>query len=203
MMINYKVQLPAGTPLVIENSFGDIVLPDYAGPVSLTSKFGSLKTGTLSKTEKLLVEFGEADLKQVDNIKAVFKFSKINIASLSGTNNLQMEFCTASRINFASNLSGLTLKESYSTVNLKPAPSFSASYEIKTSFGNFKNKTSTEIKRTDEPDKYGPDADRRYEGGSGAAKVQVTSSFGNIILGDATDEEMRSKGKTKSKAKEI
>ena len=205
MMINYTVQLPAGTPLNIENSFGAIKLPDYTGTVSLTSKFGSLTTGNLSKVEKLWVEFGKADIKNVTSATSTFKFSKVNLGNLSGAHKMNMEFCSGSRIGLSSDLSSLTLKESYSTVNLKPASNLSVSYDISTSFGSVNNKSNADIKRTDTPDKYGPDSDKHYEGksGSGSSKVEVKSSFGNIIIGDATAEELESKNKNKNKSKVI
>lgn len=205
MSINYTVQLPAGTPLNIENSFGDIKLPDYAGTVSLVSKFGSLTTGNLAKVEKLHVEFGKADIKNISSATSTFKFSTITLGNLSGSHKMNMEFCGGSRINLGSDLTSLTLKESYSTVNLKPATNLSVSYDITTSFGSVKNKSNADIKRTDEPDKYGPDSDKHYEGksGSGSSKVEVKSSFGNIIIGDATPEELESKSKNKNKSKVI
>lgn len=204
MSIHYTVQVPAGTPLVFENSFGDIILPDYSGPVNLTSKFGDLKTGALAKAEKLSSEFGTVDIKDVNNLNSTFKFSTVTISSLGGSSKLNLEFCKASRINMASDLSALDLRESYSFVSLVPAAGLSASYDIRTSFSTFKNKTSAEVKRTDQPDRYGPDSDHHYEGktGAGSVKVDIRSSFGKIILGEATDEELK-KEKNKSKAKEI
>ncbi len=201
MHINYTIQMPASNALSIENSFGSIKLPDYSGTVSLTSKFGSLTAGNLPKTDKLNVEFGKADIKSISNATAVFKFSNINVENLSGSNKIDMEFCSSSKMNLNSDLSSLTLKGSYSTINLRPAVNLSVNYNISTSFGSFKNKTNTDIKRSDTPEKYGPDSDKKYEGksGSGAAKVDVKSSFGSIILGDATDEEMKSKNKSKDK----
>jgi hypothetical protein len=205
MSINYTVQLPAGTPLNIENQFGAIKLPDYTGTVSLTSKFGSLTTGNLSKIEKLWVEFGKADIKNITSATSTFKFSTVTLGNLSGNHKMNMEFCGGSRIGLGSDLSSLTLKESYSTVNLKPAGNLSVSYDISTSFGSVNNKSNADIKRTDTPDKYGPDSDKHYEGksGSGASKVEVKSSFGNIIIGDATQEELESKNKNKNKSKVI
>lgn len=205
MSINYTVQLPAGTPLNIENSFGAIKLPDYSGPVSLSSKFGSLTTGNLSKVEKLWVEFGKADIKNITSATSTFKFSNVTLGNLSGSHKMNMEFCGGSRIGLGSDLTSLTLKESYSTVNLKPVSNLSVSYDISTSFGSVKNKSNADIKRTDEPDKYGPDSDKHYEGkaGSGSSKVEVKSSFGNIIIGDATQEELDTKNKNKNKSKVI
>jgi len=201
MMINYTIQMPAENALTIDNSFGSVVIPNYNGKISLTNKFGSLTTGRLSKMENLHVEFGSANIESINNAEAIFKFSTVKIQNISGNIKLAIEFCDGSIINLSNELTSLNLKESYSTVNLKPANNLSASYNISTNFGTFKNKTNADIKRTDTPDKYGPDADKEFEGksGTGAAKIEVKSSFGTIILGEATEEEMKTKNKEKKK----
>lgn len=197
MQINYTVQLPSGNTLKIDNSFGAIQLPDYGGTVSLSSKFGSLTAGNLPRTEKLWVEFGKANLKSISNADATFKFSTIIIENLNGNNKIKMEFCSSSRISVDNDLTSLNLNESYSTVNIKPVADFSATYHIRTSFGSVKNRTNADIKRTDNPDKYGPDSEKEYQGksGSGSSKIEIKSSFGRIIIGEATEEEMKEKDK--------
>ena len=205
MSINYTVQIPSNNTLKIENSFGAIKLPDYNGSVSLSSKFGSLTAGNLPKTEKLVVEFGKATLKNVNNATSTFKFSTVTIENLTGSNKINMEFCGNSRINIDNDLTSLTLNESYSTVNLRPASNFSGSYNIRTSFGSVTDRSNANIKRTDQPDKYGPDSNRNYEGksGSGSSKIEVKSSFGRIIIGEATAEDLKEKKKEKTKNKEV
>lgn len=197
MQINYTVQIPSGNTLKIDNSFGAILLPDYNGAVSLSSKFGSLTAGNLPKTEKLLVEFGKANLKSIANADATFKFSTVSIENLSGNNKIKMEFCGSSRISVDNDLTSLNLNESYSTVNIKPAANFSAAYHIRSSFGSVKDRSNAAIKRTDTPDKYGPDSEKEYEGksGSGSSKIEIRSSFGHIIIGEATEDEMKEKKK--------
>lgn len=204
MTINYTVLVPAGTPLNIDNSFGAIKIPDYSGEVDLTSKFGSLTTGSLSKTKQIHVEFGKADIKSTADANYTFKFSTIAIGNLEGNVKMNMEFCNMSRITMGSGLNSLDMKESYSNIGLKPSLNFSASYDITTSFGSFKNKTSAEIKRTDDPDRFG-DFDKTYSGksGSGSSRINIKSSFGNIILGDAGDDELKEKKKGKSDGKQI
>jgi hypothetical protein len=204
MQINYEVHLPSGAALDVENSFGKINLPDFTGKVSLSSKFGSLTTGALTNADKITVEFGKATIKSMDNTDAVFKFSSIELGAISGACKMNIEFCSKSRIGLSAGLTGLNLKESYSTLNLKPADNLSASYEISTSFGNITDRTNANIKRTDTPDQYGPDSDRNYSGksGSGAAKIIIKSSFGHIIIGEATDEELKGKPK-KNKEKKV
>mgnify|MGYP006347689683 FL=1 len=75
---------------------------------------------------------------------------------------------------------------------------------ISTSFGSLVDRSNAGIKRTDTPNKYGPDSNKTYEGksGSGSAKIDIKSSFGKIIVGEATEDDMKDKkDKTKNKAK--
>ncbi|RXK58399.1 hypothetical protein ESA94_17320 [Lacibacter luteus] len=201
MNITYSIQLPASVPLKIENSFGAISLPDYNGPVSLVSKFGSLTAGNLSSVQKLEVEFGKANLKNLNDANTTFKFSTVSIENMKGDNKVNLSFCSSSRIVIDNDVTSLQLNESYSTVNLKPSSNFSGTYSIKTSFGTVTDRSNANIKRTDQPDKYGPDSNRSYEGksGSGSSKVEVKSSFGKIIIGQATEEDMKEKKKEKKK----
>lgn len=203
--IDYEVHLPVSVALSVENSFGNTEIPDYTGPVSITNKFGNLTAGSLKKVEDIHIEFGKASIKNISNIDATFKFSKIGIASLSGDNKINLEFCDDTKINLDVNLTSLNLKESYSTVNLKPG-NLSASYTIATSFGSVIDRSNADIRRTDTPDKYGPDSNKKYEGksGNGAAKIEIKSSFGKIIVGEPTAEDMKdnsNKNKNKNKSK--
>jgi hypothetical protein len=203
MQINYTVRIPANTPLKIENQFGNITIPDYIGTLSIESKFCQITAGVLSKVEKLNVEFGnKAYFKGLNAINATFKFAPVTIESLSGNSTIKMEFCNESRIMLDNNLSSLTLNQSYGSLNIRPASNLSASYRIRTSFGSFRDRSNANIQRTDKPDEYGPDSERTYEGksGSGAAKIEIKSSFGKIIIGEATAEEMEDKKKSKAKA---
>ena len=205
MQIDYEVHLPTSVALNIENSFGNTELPDYTGAISISSKFGKLTTGSLSNAKDIDVEFGGADIRSVSNIDATFKFSQIDIDNLGGKNTIKLEFCDVTKIALDKSLTSLTLNESYSTVNIKPG-NLPASYKIATSFGSFTDRTSVGVKRTDSPDKYGPDSDKTFEGGSGSAKVNINSSFGSIILGEPTaddikDKEKKEKSKNKGKSK--
>lgn len=201
MNITYTIQLPASVPLKIENSFGAITVPDYNGPVSLVSKFGRLTAGNLASIQKLEVEFGTGDLKNINDANVSFKFSTVLIENMKGNNKINLSFCSSSRIVIDNDVTSLQLNESYSTVNLKPSSNFSGTYNIKTSFGSVVDRSNANIKRTDTPDKYGPDSNRNYEGrsGSGSAKIEVKSSFGKIIIGQATEEDMKEKKKEKKK----
>ncbi|HET9746970.1 MAG TPA: hypothetical protein VFP97_14735 [Chitinophagaceae bacterium] len=200
MSVDYTIQMPSGNPLNIENSFGGIEIPDYNGPVSIKSKYGHLTAGKLAKPQDVSVEFGKADIKSIGNTDLEFKYSAINIDNLTGNCKLKMSFCSYSRINLDNNLTGLTIHDSYSAVHLDPAPNLSATYSIQISYGSVIDKTSIGIKRTDTREKYGPDLTGHYEGksGSGNAKIDIKSSFGNIMIGKGTKEDMKEKKKVRS-----
>ena len=200
MSIDYDIHMPANNALNIENSFGSIVIPDYNGVVSLTNKYGSLKAGKLSKPEKVLVEFGSADLKSIGNIDLTFKYSSVTIGSLTGNSKLKFEFCGYSKINLDNGLTGLTVNDSYSSIHLVPPANLSATYSISTSYGSLIDKTNIGINRTDSPEKYGPDLNKHYEGksGSGTIKIDIKSSFGNIMIGEGTKADMKGKKKVRT-----
>ena len=204
MQINYTISMPAGNPLNIKNDFGSTTVPDFRGEVDLTSKFGSLTTGTLSNIKSINVEFGKANLANITSAPVTIKFSKAVISKLSGSVKLNLEFCSSVRLSLDNNLSSLDLKTSYSTVNLKPIGDLPASYSISTSFGSFKNTSGVKFSSDEDGDKErGPKFDYEYSGksGSGSIPVKVKSSFGKIIVGEASEEDMKDKGKNKTKDK--
>lgn len=201
MSIDYEVSIPANLPFTLENNFGNTELPDLSGLTSVTSKFGDLTAGSLPGLKKIRVEFGEADVKSVSNVNAVFKFSKIKVGNLGGKNDIKLEFCDVAQIMLDKNIGGLDMKESYSNVNIRLATNISATYKIETKFGTFIDRTNSNIKRTDEPDQYGPDSNKSYSGksGSGAIKIDIDSHFGKIILGEPNADDMKAEKKAKAK----
>jgi hypothetical protein len=204
MSINYSISMPSNNPLKVKNEFGSTTIPDFKGEVDLTSKFGSLTTGTLTNIKNIHVEFGKATLANIINTPVTIKFSKAVISKVSGAVKLNFEFCDNVRVNLDNSLTSLDLKTSYSTINLKPLGDLPASYNISTSFGSFKNTSSIKFSSDeDDGDNRGPKFDYEYSGksGSGSIPVKVKSSFGKIIVGEASEEDMKSKDKNKSKPK--
>jgi hypothetical protein len=204
MEINYSISMPAGNGLTVSNEFGPTTIPDFRGEVDLTSKFGSLTTGTLANIKNIHVEFGKATLANITSAPVTIKFSKAVISKVSGAVKLNLEFCNNVRVTLDNSLTSLDMKTSYSTVNLKPSAGLQASYNISTSFGSFKNTSDIKFSSDEDGDNdRGPKFDYEYSGksGSGSVPVKVKSSFGKVILGEATEEDMKDKNKQKSKSR--
>jgi hypothetical protein len=147
IVVDYDIHIPANNALKIQNSFGDVTIPDYTGQVSLTVKYGGLIAGKLSRPEKIEVSFGNADLKSLSNIDLEFKYSKVTIGSLTGNCKLKFSFCGYSKVNLDNGLTSLIVNDSYSSVHLVPLAKLAASYTINTSYGSFVDKTDIGISR--------------------------------------------------------
>jgi hypothetical protein len=189
--IDYKVFMPAGNALDVDNSFGKITIPDFNGQVNLTSKFGGLTAGKLANVDEIDVEFGKAEIGPVHNGDITFKFNdKSHIASVSGTVKIKTEFSGDVQFDVDNNINELAVYESYSTVKMQVTKNLSASFDVHTSFGSFHNNTSFNIKENKEDDdNSGPRFDRDYSGkaGDGKAKIKIKSSFGKVRLSDGSN----------------
>jgi hypothetical protein len=188
--VDYKVSMPSRNPLRIENSFGKINIPDFAGNASLTSKFGELTTGKIPNARIIHVEFGKAEIGDLNNADVVFKFnSKSTIAGISGNSKVDVQFCSQVSLFVDKSIGELSLFQSYSTIDLKVPDDLSAQFDVYTNFGSFKNRTGFNISKENEDGSSGPKFDNNYSGkaGSGSGKIKIKSSFGSVRLTSNTD----------------
>lgn len=197
--INYTVYLPSNNPLKVANQFGDIILPDYRGEANISSKFGSLKAGKISNADDVTVEFGKAEIEQLNGGSLTIKFSEGTVNKLSGTVKTNLEFSNVKLV-IDNDAKGLTVNNSYSTVYLDVDKGLSATYDISTSHGNFSNKSDFNLKtQGDSQTSYGPVFNYRYTGtsGGGNIKIRASASFGEFILGHNLKVDLSDKKKSK------
>jgi hypothetical protein len=206
MKIDYAVYMPVTGSLDATNQFGAMFVPDYKGAVKLESKFGSLNAGRLSNAKDVSVEFGTANIESMQGGKFTIKFSSGEIKNMGGNMVMRVEFCDKLKVSVDNNLKDFDLKTSYSTVYLDASNDLSAKFEIRTSFGDFSNKTSFAIKedRDDDEDRRGPKFDKNFKGnaGSGSNNIKIKSDFGEVVLGHNISVDFTEK-KNKKKTKVI
>jgi hypothetical protein len=191
---NFTVFLPINNALEVVNEFGQVSIGDYKGSIDIVSKFGSLDAGDLYDVKNILVEFGKAKISSLNNANATFNFSKVEINNLKGDNNLKFESCNSSKIILTNDCTKLSIEESNSTLNLNPVQDFNGNYSINTSSGKLINHSDLQLKNTeDEESGYALNFNLNYFGqsGNGACKIKIKSIFGKIILGEATEKEMK------------
>jgi hypothetical protein len=203
MEINYLVYLPSGNALNAENQFGKMIVPDYRGEAVLESKFGSLSAGKISNGKNVSIEFGSADIASINGGKVNIKFSSGTVNKLSGDVRSNLEYSKVKLV-LDNDIKNLDISNSFSDVYLDVTTNISATYTVNTSHGSFENKTNFNIKKEGEDDKgYGPRFNYRYTGtsGSGGAKINVSSSFGQTVVGHNLQVDMSDKNKNKNKDK--
>jgi hypothetical protein len=206
--INYTVYMPSANALRIENQFGKTTVPDFKGNADITSKFGELKAGNLDNVEQIDVEFGKASIGKVHNGKLTFKFdSRSDVEDISGSIKLNVEFSQA-EFAVSDNIKDLSINNSYSTVVLIVTKNLSATFDIHTNFGDFKNSTDFNIKEEgNDNDNDGTKFDKDLNGqaGDGKARIKIKSSFGELHLSHTymkeSDEEREKAEKKERKEK--
>ena len=198
MTINYTVYLPAGNRLDAKNQFGAMIVPDYRGEATLESQFGSLTTGKITNAKNIKVAFGRANIGQVNNAKLDLSYTSGSVNKLVGDIDAKLQFCPALKINVDNDVKSLDIDNSYSTLYLELSKNLSASYDISTNYGSFKNKSNFKIDAEEKDDRRGFNSTTKYSGksGSGGNKISVHSSFGSITAGH--DLQVDTSGKKKS-----
>jgi hypothetical protein len=203
MQIDYSVYMPLSVPLEAQNQFGPMIVPDYRGPVELESKFGKLTAGRLDKVKEINVEFGSATIQSVSGGSISIKFSKAEISQFQGDIVLRAEFSDVVKLVAGNDVKSMELSSSYSHVYLDLPQNYSAQFSIRTSYGDFHNKTEFPIQETRQSsERYGPTFDKTYTGtaGSGTSRYKIKSEFGEVTIGHNINVDMNEKKKAKGKA---
>ena len=185
--INYVVMMPSRNRLNVYNEFGATTLSDFAGDLTIESKFGSLTTGKLVNPGKVSVEFGSADIESISGGELEIKFSRAIIGNMDGNVNAKFEHCSGIQLNLDNDLKGLVIKNEFTNLQLNVTKELSAKFNISTNFGEFNNKTGFVISddNDDEDDNHGPRFKKRYVGksGNGNLDVRISAEFSNITVG--------------------
>ena len=202
MHIDYVVYLPSSNPLDVQNSFGPMIVPDYNGEASISSKFGSLTAGKISNAKLVSVEFGHGEIESINNGKLSIQFSRATVKKLSGSVKAEFQHSSGIKLIVDNGIRDLTINNSFSTLYLDVNKNLGASFDLYTNFGSISNQTAFGIEEEKKSDESkGPKFDHRYSGksGNGNAVIKLKSEFGNTIVGH--DLEMKAEDKNKSKGK--
>lgn len=183
MEVNYQVYMPDRNPLELQNEFGKTTVESRDGLTDITQKFGELNVGSLTNVEQVRVEFGSINAEKLSGGKTSFSYSEVKVKQFSGAVKSTLEFCSKTRLGIGSDVSEISINNSYSDIELELPADFNATYEIYTNFGDFVNNTDFIIRDADEnSEDDGPKFDHDFKGrsGNGRCSVKIRSSFGKI-----------------------
>lgn len=84
MSVDYLIKMPANSPLNIQNKFGNVYMGDFKANLQLNVSYGSIKINKLTGDNKrIYVNFGSADIAEIDDIYLESKYSKLNIEKIT------------------------------------------------------------------------------------------------------------------------
>lgn len=149
--INYIVRIPDKLSLKIENKFGAVFIPDYAGLLNLEVKFGNLDAGRLSHKGNLLdlgyssieieeltnavidVGFcGSVEIERVGDIRIDISYSTVDI-EIAETLNADLSF---GQLNVDEVSNSVIVDASYSPVDISRIKASVKEVIIENSFGS-------------------------------------------------------------------
>lgn len=159
--INYLVKMPKGNPLLIDNKYGSVQLPDFDGPTDVTVKYGKLAAGRLNNRSNIItiaysggeclleymkggelgIKYSSLKLNEADEITATTAYSNItidkaNVLTVESRYDNRFQLGSIGQISGSGSYSSIkigSLKESAS-MNVK----YCAGFEISGISSNFK-----------------------------------------------------------------
>ncbi|MBC7851388.1 MAG: hypothetical protein H7Y31_16715 [Chitinophagaceae bacterium] len=204
--IDYVVYLPSRNALTVENEFGQTIVPDHSGEITIVQKFGVLTAGKLSNVKKVHVEFsGGSTIESVTGGLIDFRFSRGQVNRLEGKVKANFEHSDAIKLTVDNSLTELTVNNSFTKLIIDASKSLSASFNVHTNFSQLDNNSTFSIKEHGANDEdRGPKFDHDYTGksGSGTIPVIIKSEFGEVVIGHAVPFDVKAKEKNKDKKKE-
>ncbi|NOW97509.1 DUF4097 family beta strand repeat-containing protein [Mucilaginibacter sp. SG564] len=198
--INYVVYMPTKNTLSINNKYGNTILPDLPGKVTLHSFYGSLKAkNLLNPLNEIKVRFGDAtissltggslqiaygslNLSESDKLNADISYGPAKIGTLRTSGNIKVKYCSKLQIaGLDKNLKVLDINSSYSNVKLGINKSENANFDINTYYGSF---TYDKVRASLLGKVPGTEPQKNYTGQLGKGNpdktITIRSNYGHV-----------------------
>ncbi|MFA6247601.1 MAG: hypothetical protein WC615_11715 [Mucilaginibacter sp.] len=193
--VNYTVYMPAGNALDLTNKFGNVILPDLSGKVTLQILYSYLSAQQLTNPQNdvfikfsqdnissiatfngksLRVEFSKFKAGIINNVNASFSFSDVVIDKLQGSNDITVKFGKGLMIN-GINKTANKITASNTKINLGFKDSFN--FDVTSRFGSFKYDDKVQVvSKSPSDDERGWSQTKTYKG------FVIKNSTNNITL---------------------
>ncbi|MEN8248211.1 MAG: hypothetical protein ABFS32_04715 [Bacteroidota bacterium] len=81
MEIEYRVKVPVGLNMGLENSYGNLYLADTEGDIDIDVAYGNLKIGKVAGPIDFKLSYGNGDVGQVSNGDVVVRYSNLEVGN--------------------------------------------------------------------------------------------------------------------------
>ncbi len=190
--VHFTVTAPAGLPVTLNDSFGNLTASHLPGPVTLSNTSGDITTSDLGGRIALYDQFGNINATRLDgSMRVINNSGDINVSSLTGPIQLNDQFGTinASRLDGSMrvinnsgdiNVSGATgdtrLQDAFGNINVTGLAA--ASVVATNNSGDITLRFATVPRQVSVTDSFG-NVTLVLPAGSTAYQVQTHNSFGS------------------------
>ncbi|MBE7176657.1 MAG: hypothetical protein INR69_09650 [Mucilaginibacter polytrichastri] len=203
VQVNYTVFMPPKNALAVSNKYGSTEIPDFEGPVTLQSGYGSLKAGRLSNGNcTISTSYGSCDIESMgggnvrnaygsfslgsgNNLTADLSYGSAKIGSLRGAVKLDISYVGGFRINSLENsLKNLAIDAAYSGITIGTGESANFDFDVTVKYSGFsydKGRVANLVVNPDEQAK-GFNPTKNYKGriGQGNGSVNINSRYTSV-----------------------
>lgn len=205
VQVNYEIYMPAKNALDITNHYGSTVIPDFAGPVNISSSYGSFTAGRLDNPANqvkvsygsasmsdyvngnLAVSYGSLKLANAEKVNATIKYSGAKIARLLAGGNFELAYAGGFKIDEVDkNVKNLYINSSYSGVTLGIDEKADFNFDVTVSYAGFnyndqKMNLVNQLTDQDKAKSWSPTKNYKGSMGKGSdSKITIKSSYGGV-----------------------
>lgn len=205
VQVNYEIYMPAKNALDITNRYGGTILPDFAGPINITSAYGSFAAGKLDNAANqvkvsygsavmenysngnLAVSYGSLKLANANKVNATIKYSGAKIARLTTGGTFDLSYSGGFKIDDVDrNVKNLVINSSYSGITLGIDENADFDFDVTVSYAgfNFDNDKISLATPLNDPGKsktWTPTKNYKGTVGKGSdSRIIIKSNYGGV-----------------------
>ena len=205
LQVNYEIYMPAKNALDITNRYGSTVVPDFDGPINISSSYGSFTAGKLDNPANqvkvsygsasmsdyangnLAISYGSLKLVNADKVNATIKYSGAKITNLYNGGNFELSYAGGFRIDEVDkNVKNLNINSSYSGVTLGIDENADFNFDVTVSYAgfNYDNQKMNLVNQLADPGKaktWSPTKNYKGSMGKGSdSKIIIKSNYGGV-----------------------
>jgi hypothetical protein len=206
--VNYTVYMPAGNALDLTNKFGNVVLPDLSGKVTIVINFGSIIAQELTNSEndiqikftqsgpssiallnggRFKLSYGKLKAGVFNNVDADLSFSAITIDRLKNSSSFRIKYGDGVNIGtIDKSVKNINFNASFSKIKLdfKEADSFNFDVTTKNGDFNYNDDRMRVTAKTPSDGERGWSSTKTYKGYIGKdnsdGKITINASFTGV-----------------------
>ena len=205
LQVNYEIYMPAKNALDITNRYGSTIVPDFDGPINISSSYGSFTAGKLDNPANqvkvsygsasmsdyangnLAISYGSLKLVNADKVNATIKYSGAKITNLYNGGNFELSYAGGFRIDEVDkNVKNLNINSSYSGVTLGIDENADFNFDVTVSYAgfNYDNQKMNLVNQLADPGKaktWSPTKNYKGSMGKGSdSKIIIKSNYGGV-----------------------